>query len=97
MNTDTKTIQHTPGPWAISGYDSENGTPAYISGKGGEPIASIHRLNPDAEPNARLIAAAPDILQALEGMLNWASRVKQLNPGLEIANALNAVNKAKGQ
>jgi hypothetical protein len=41
-----------------------------------------------------LHAAAPDLLVALEGMLEWARRVTQRNPGMEVANAMNAITKA---
>ena len=37
-----------------------------------------------------------DLLKALEGMLEWARRVKECNSGLEILNALNAIAKAEG-
>ena len=63
MTTQVKAATHTPGPWAISGQ-LINGAP--------EP-----RPNPQVEPyphavaaaNARLIAAAPELLEALQGLL----------------------------
>ena len=53
---------HTPGPWRVlfpGIYDVEN---PY-------PIAKVHkteRNGPEIDANARLIAAAPDMLEALE-------------------------------
>ena len=44
-----------------------------------------------------LIEAAPDLLEALKGMMEWARRVKQLNPGNEIGIAHNAIMKAEGR
>ncbi len=49
------------------------------------------------DANGRLLAAAPELLAALEGMLEWARRVKQRNPGMEVFNACNALAKAKGE
>lgn len=48
------------------------------------------------EANARLIAAAPELLAALNGMMEWARRVKASNPGAEIANARTAIALATG-
>lgn len=58
------------------------------------PVATLR--GPDRFANARLIASAPELLSVLEGMLEWARRVTQKNPGPEIAAACNAVAKAKG-
>ncbi len=43
-----------------------------------------------------LLAAAPELRDALAGMLEWARRVKGSNPGPEIGAALKAIAKAKG-
>ncbi len=43
-----------------------------------------------------MFAAAPELVAACEGMLEWARRVKQINPGPEIVDAMNALAKAKG-
>lgn len=53
---------HTPGPWRVSGKATING------GRGW--IASVSTLNRNA--NARLIAAAPELLEALE-QIAWLS------------------------
>ncbi len=47
--------------------------------------------------NAALIAAAPELLDALKGMLEWARRVKELNLGMEVFNATQAIAKAEGR
>jgi hypothetical protein len=99
MNTEVK-ISHTPGPWSFderfNWISAPNGDTIAIDVLLTHPKGYIVTDDPQRQANARLIAAAPDLLRALEGMLEWARRVKQLNPGLEIANAMNAVNKAKG-
>jgi hypothetical protein len=80
--------QHTPGPWASNSADSfELGV--YGSGyriakmTGGE-------INRDIA-NARLIAAAPDLLEALQGMLLGFSLTQ--NPDAYPSNA--PCNKAR--
>lgn len=59
MSTTEKAVTHTPGPWTVT----EIGT---IEDDSHNPvqIAGISPRNRDA--NARLIAAAPDLLKALE-------------------------------
>jgi len=58
--TDT---QHTPGPWAIE--PDALGEYSIVTDNGGT-IADIYGRNP---ANARLIAAAPDLLAALERLV----------------------------
>lgn len=63
-------MTHTPGPWSYIG----NGDVVAKSDKycGGEKdIASVFlTVNDEDEANARLIAAAPDLLEALKDMLD---------------------------
>lgn len=62
--------QHTPGPWSASFKPQPNGCP--IVGANGLMVAMLaHSINHKdqseiAMANARLIAAAPDLLSALE-------------------------------
>lgn len=85
--------QHTPGPWHVEPKVSDHGASLVICDGGGEGIlAVIPPLNdadePDAdtaergahdEANSRLMAAAPDLLAALEGLIvlvggqSWAA------------------------
>ena len=70
--------QGTPGPWRVDGHVGGNGVANYsivsISGDavGCAPVAEVLRNNPRPMPeqrieaNARLLAAAPDLLAALE-------------------------------
>jgi len=61
MNTHT----HTNSPWHLG---KRAGNPA-IYGKDGTEIAEILQgLTPEWRENARLIAAAPDLLEALESL-----------------------------
>lgn len=57
--------KHTPGPWAADGLDVKNGC--------GHMATTPERIGPDGEKigeaNARLIAAAPDLLAACQAAL----------------------------
>lgn len=68
-NTETVKAIHTPGPWRFQPDD------ALIVSRDGEPIARLfYATSPDPEDggvNARLIAAAPELLEAFE-VAAWA-------------------------
>lgn len=62
--------QHTPGPWSFSSKGGSNGT--VLSGD--FVIARCQRIDGDewkqqSRANARLIAAAPELLEALNELL----------------------------
>jgi hypothetical protein len=71
--------KHTPGPWLIQQGDewadgivtlhghNEDGTPMYWT------VASYNRRRDEAEANARLIAAAPEMLETLKAMAEGCS------------------------
>ena len=88
--------KHTPGPWRYmagthSHYDSEGKAIARVYGPRG-----IDCSRRDA--NARLIAAAPDLLEALKGMLSRTDGQAIYNfmePQREAARA--AIAKATGE
>ena len=63
-------LSHTPGPWTYDGTDSVIG-PDYMgpTGMTSYPIAGIVRQLGDRNRNGYLIAAAPDMLEALEGII----------------------------
>lgn len=88
------TTNHTPGPWAVSPYNnvtSRNGT-----------IAKTEHMpgNDDSEryANAHLIASAPDLLHALNLLLNKlnAHGIKNKHLVNAIEKAESAISKAKG-
>ena len=59
-------MEHTPGPWWLITADDEH----TIHAPGhGTIIATAHPLMPEYPANARLIAAAPELLSALEDMV----------------------------
>jgi hypothetical protein len=60
---------HTPGPWAIcerAPNDQWYVGSTIFSIPLNKRVADISELNADCEANARLIAAAPDMLEALQ-------------------------------
>ena len=60
--------KHTPGPWGIK--TTETGTKAVFSSSTGAWVAhTVRSLSSTQDANARLIAAAPDLLEALNRVL----------------------------
>jgi len=61
---------HTPGPWSTESLlifgAMKKVAPGYSFG---DRVADVFGDNPDAEANARLIAAAPDLLDALDSLV----------------------------
>ena len=58
--------KHTPGPWKAS-FESFDTEWAIVTSKHGDIVANVN----DAHgPNARLIAAAPDMYEALKNIAN---------------------------
>lgn len=97
---------HTPGPWT-HGAHAHAGEPV-ITDAHGHNIAFCNADRPEDEANARLIAAAPDLLAALSGLLELTEAMRDtiaLEPGLSgllqtnsprISAARAALAKAKG-
>ena len=89
-------MTHTPGPW-LADHDCDIRTEA------GTPIAylaqTVAMATEEAEANARLIVAAPELLEALEALL------REFNQSLPDArererarkNARAAIARAKGE
>lgn len=77
---------HTPGPWEVI----ELPHTGLIGIKRGDRVLN---LEPDQEPDANLIAAAPDLLSALEALLADAPATGLMSVYL----ARDAIAKAKGE
>ena len=99
--------KHTPGPWAVREHWSDDGAFEVYPTRGGAPsygqwsaLAEVPEYgkedSPEAEANAHLIAAAPDLLEALQEIVNAADGDgwNQLDAGLKKARA--AIAKATG-
>jgi hypothetical protein len=90
-------VKHTPGPWVSEYRQSHTGQVAVCNGDG-EGYWEVWTQNwgggINQEANARLISAAPDLLEALEEIVShdaWASDAPIL------ASAKAAIAKAKGE
>lgn len=82
------TEKHTPGPWSIGKYgDVTDATGEVVRAKG----LALTR-GAEAEANARLIAAAPDMLAALKAVLRSAETGKSRAASEALAEA--AISKA---
>lgn len=109
-------IKHTPAPWRLSGVDVVNGDDHWCI-NGHSLVTGLHsptdcRLATvySIEANARLIAAAPELLEALDEMVRWyakretASMFVSGGEGLlpieaqdeEVQQAIRAIAKATG-
>jgi len=74
-----KEFKGTPGPWVV------HGTTIYVAG-GGFDVRNM----PKAEENAQLIAAAPELLEALQKII-----YKCETPIADLYDLLRAINDAK--
>jgi len=89
--------KHTPGPWLSS---FSGGTAAYICESDGTTVVRLDTLENSSShhhlsANASLIAAAPDLLKALQEICEWTERYTA--PGHPIATvAKRAIAKATG-
>lgn len=89
--------KHTPGPWVVR-YDYVVQAPAYEDGRL-VPVAQPYGVNCDGTDlfaNARLIAAAPELLEAIRGVIEhmeWST--DQGEAAYQFARA--AIAKATGE
>lgn len=82
--------QHTPGPWRIHGV-----TKTTILNEEGKEIydgANYQNNFEEAKANAKLIAAAPELLEALKNLVEYLGEDWQHDQFL--INAQEAINKA---
>jgi hypothetical protein len=97
---------HTPGPWSpflgeraeYPGIDHDHGS-LIIFGENGELCGIRGKTKQERQANAYLIAAAPDLLEALEEIVinahkNYEGSMDIYPEAIEIAR--EAIRKAKG-
>lgn len=97
-----QTAQHTPGAWEAKRDLARNYGFDITSDNGRKIIAET--IGGEHEANARLIAAAPDLLDALERLFEncamvhnrWGDNCNQKEADAAIATARAAIAKAKG-
>ena len=101
------TTKHLPGPWMILGTPVSPIPPEMFpvligveNEEGGLPIMAVHNVNGDYG-DARLIAAAPDLLEALQVMVRDYSAAHASCGDLEMSPALfqaqRAIARATGE
>lgn len=91
--------KHTPGPWEVRHDDAEK-----VEANDGEGVAVMsggHRGTVERAANARLIAAAPELLAALRIIAEWDPAASPNEPGgMSIMDAIDiaqaAIRKAEG-
>jgi hypothetical protein len=103
----TKTATHTPGKWEIvtrlSGSENHRGFIA--RDERGHWISDISPRDSDGlegQANARLIAACPQMLEALEACIEWEESYRTINnlglePPYPFEQAKAAIRSAKGE
>lgn len=86
-------LKHTKGEWKLQRDNSISVNESVIC-----QIGSANNNDIEKAANAKLIAAAPDMLKALESMIDYYIRQKELTD-IELEdlqnNAINALKKAK--
>ncbi len=107
MTTHNPKFRGTPGPWRVDGHVGGNGVANYsivsISGDavGCAPVAEVLRNNPRPMPeqrieaNARLLAAAPNLLAVLE-ILVGVLEPHKLTPYWSMRETVNAAKEIIG-
>ena len=95
-------VTHTPGPWSVTDNRSLNGA-YWIEFDFACSIAEVRHGGEDTwegdaypgtpEANARLISAAPELLEALEDLCDWGTECTQD----KWDKARAAIAKARGQ
>ena len=94
--------KHTPGPWTIRYRTNVFGIRRDVGHVGSVAVCGGHDSNqvdcgPESEANARLIAAAPDLLEALRDMWEWQASVQELVPEGLAFLVMGAIRKATGE
>lgn len=88
------TQQHTPGPWSYN--QDEGGQHGHVISTGEYIIADLPDAGdgaaPHTEANARLIAAAPELLEALADQTAAAQRVIDCWSQGDLAGAVNGLD-----
>lgn len=102
MSTETKAVQHTAGPWFVD-YDCKSDIYSFAPQE--ELLASVYplkRAEGSWQGNARLIAAAPELLDALSRLVFAVEETDELSKGYirnsqAYKDSKAAIRKAEGQ
>ena len=94
-------MTHTPGPWRVvhAREDAKDVFHIYTDWlENDKPIAYADAYNPRVSlANARVMAAAPDLLNALEQCAAVMKAEGKGDEDAEYTNALAAIKKARGE
>lgn len=85
--------KHTPGPWIVRA-DQRREHKLYVVDSEERIQCEMFNTVSDSKANAQLIAAAPELLSALEALIN-AGYTEDRYEAMQKANS--AIKKAKGQ
>lgn len=89
-------VKHTPGPWHFS--SARTSCDFHVHQKSGVMIAVCGRSTAvENEANARLIAAAPELLAALKGFLDHVGGAADRDLQSLLYQAEDAISKAEGR
>lgn len=94
--------QHTPGPWTAGAFDDKVGHRIFAQwGEVGNFIAARANEGRDRNSNgyadARLIAAAPELLEACKNAADWLSRSARDDDHGEAQDLREVIAKVEGQ
>ena len=85
--------KHTPSPWFVDASRQEGLVIRHDS----KMVCQIPGYGVGTRiDDARLIAAAPELLEALKGLVAWATDVRRDDPAADLAKARAAIAKATG-
>lgn len=89
--------KHTPGPWMVEGRTvyalNEDGYNRFSA-----LVQDAHTPGDELEANAQLIAAAPELLEALEQFVAWVDApCESAFSDSQLASARAAIAKATGE
>ena len=101
-----KTQSHTPGPWCIDDYKTAGGAPVICSNdcwrktkrRVAKALYEFGSEDPEVAHNARLIAAAPELLEALKDLVEAHRKSMGFTAlRLRVDLAKSAISKATNQ
>jgi hypothetical protein len=98
METTDKKVGHTPGPWRYDSREDEDNNDFEIHTPEFEKWVALvksSQVGDSGEANARLIAAAPDLLEALEQVIRHGL-IEQDGYETVLRQVHSAISKARG-
>jgi hypothetical protein len=90
------THTHTPGPWHLTDEGSQIVIQTFCTHPTGT-LAKLHRTDELAHADARLMASAPELLEALQMLMPQEPREADGYDAAMWANARQAIAKATGK